>query len=241
MTKNSNTHPRSDDEVVDSFAAAMKEQLALARAKGLGGWQQSDPATLSRMLREHLEKGDPCQVANFCMFLWYIGQPISPGAAALAHGWKLVPVEPTLDMLKVIGNPNRGDWERGKDAEERLGPSFYRLPPIYDYELAWGQYERLLDAVPPAPAAQSAVAQGWKRVPVEPSLGMLMVLANPNDGDWERGKDAKSRLGLSLDRLPPNYEYERSWGHYERLLEAVPVIRKAEVVMSDSTPGGGPG
>lgn len=60
----------NDDAAVDRFAQAMKEKMAAARAKGRGGWQQCDPAKLSRMLREHVDKGDPRDVANFCMMLW---------------------------------------------------------------------------------------------------------------------------------------------------------------------------
>lgn len=68
-------HP--DDLAVDQFAAAMKEKLAQARAKGRSGWQQCDPALLSSMLREHVEKGDPRDVANFCMMLWHLEKPIA--------------------------------------------------------------------------------------------------------------------------------------------------------------------
>lgn len=74
----------SDDAAVDRFAAAMKAKLAQAREKGRGGWQQCDPVELSLMLREHVEKGDPRDVANFCMFLWNLGKPISD--AALPYG-----------------------------------------------------------------------------------------------------------------------------------------------------------
>lgn len=63
-------HP--DHAAVDAFADAMKVKMADARAKGRGGWE--DPAQcsaedLSRMLRDHVEKGDPRDVANFCMML----------------------------------------------------------------------------------------------------------------------------------------------------------------------------
>ncbi|PRH46392.1 hypothetical protein [Burkholderia multivorans] len=68
--------PHSDDVAVDSFATEMKHKLALARAKGRGGWETCSPADLSRMLREHVEKGDPRDVANFCMMLWHHGSPI---------------------------------------------------------------------------------------------------------------------------------------------------------------------
>ncbi|WP_202444511.1 hypothetical protein [Schauerella aestuarii] len=71
-----NQHP--DDDAVDRFAEALKEKLAQARKKGRSGWHECDPRDLSTMLREHVEKGDPRDVANFCMFLWSLGQPISP-------------------------------------------------------------------------------------------------------------------------------------------------------------------
>lgn len=77
-----NQHP--DDLAVDKFAAAMKEKLAQARAKGRGGWEECDSADLSAMLHEHVAKGDPRDVANFCMFLWSLGQPITQCHKALA-------------------------------------------------------------------------------------------------------------------------------------------------------------
>ncbi|MFS2103583.1 hypothetical protein [Ralstonia sp. Ralssp135] len=80
-------HP--DDVAVDRFAAAMKEKLAQAREKGRGGWEQCDPVELSIMLREHVEKGDPRDVANFCMFLWSLGKPITD--AALPYGKRVAP------------------------------------------------------------------------------------------------------------------------------------------------------
>ncbi|KVE27228.1 hypothetical protein WS67_12045 [Burkholderia singularis] len=68
--------PHSDDVAVDSFAAVMKHKLALARDKGRGGWETCSPADLSRMLLEHVDKGDPRDVANLCMMLWHHGSPI---------------------------------------------------------------------------------------------------------------------------------------------------------------------
>ncbi|MGX5660034.1 hypothetical protein ACWKWV_09970 [Castellaniella ginsengisoli] len=75
-----NTH--TDDDAVDRFAAAMKDKLAQARAKGRHGWQECDPSDLSQMLRAHVEKGDPRDVANFCCFLWSLGKPISAAPVA---------------------------------------------------------------------------------------------------------------------------------------------------------------
>ncbi|MDN7939384.1 hypothetical protein QZM76_14055 [Burkholderia multivorans] len=82
--------PHSDDVAVDSFAAAMKHKLALARAKGRGGWETCSPADLSRMLREHVAKGDPRDVANFCMMLWHHGSPIvsAPADTGEVVAWR---------------------------------------------------------------------------------------------------------------------------------------------------------
>jgi len=71
-----------DDVAVDEFAIAMKAKMASARAKGRSGWETCAPAELSRMLREHVEKGDPRDVANFCMMLHHHGAPIGGAADA---------------------------------------------------------------------------------------------------------------------------------------------------------------
>lgn len=87
-------HP--DDAAVDAFAGAMKAKMADARAKGRGGWE--DPAQcsaedLARMLRDHVEKGDPRDVANFCMMLHQRGEAISAQVGEV-QGDALVPVQP---------------------------------------------------------------------------------------------------------------------------------------------------
>ncbi|MFZ3151825.1 MAG: hypothetical protein WA116_09115, partial [Anaerolineaceae bacterium] len=54
--------------------------LALARAKGRGGWQDKTLVSadeLTDMLVGHLWKGDPRDVANFCVFLWERGERIT--------------------------------------------------------------------------------------------------------------------------------------------------------------------
>lgn len=77
-------HP--DDAAVDRFAASMKAKLAKSRAKGRGGWEdktQCSAEYLSELLCGHVEKGDPVDVANFCMLLQQRGESI---AAAPAQG-----------------------------------------------------------------------------------------------------------------------------------------------------------
>ncbi|MGH8156614.1 MAG: hypothetical protein ACREPQ_00710 [Rhodanobacter sp.] len=75
------TKTQTDDAAVDAFAVAMKDKLARARAKGRGGWADHEPGMqqkLSDMLREHVAKGDPVDVANFSMFLQQRGESILP-------------------------------------------------------------------------------------------------------------------------------------------------------------------
>lgn len=72
------TQQHPDDHAVDRFAVALKDKLSKDRQKGRGGWETCRAEDLSQMLRDHVEKGDPRDVANFCMFLWSLGQAIAP-------------------------------------------------------------------------------------------------------------------------------------------------------------------
>jgi len=79
--------PHPDDIAVDKFAAMMKEKLAKAREKGRGGWDNPDkctPEALARMLVQHVHKGDPIDVANFCMMIVMRGADNTPLFAAAA-------------------------------------------------------------------------------------------------------------------------------------------------------------
>ena len=63
------------DAMIDEFARLMKEKLRKKAAFEMrGGWD--DPSNIDGMrvaLREHMEKGDPVDVANFAAFLWNHG------------------------------------------------------------------------------------------------------------------------------------------------------------------------
>src|SRR3546814_6176749 len=85
MTRtDTSTSPRvdihADDQAVDRFAAELKMKLAQARAKGRGGWDddQELQQRLSDMLREHVAKGDPRDVAILACFLWNREEAIAP-------------------------------------------------------------------------------------------------------------------------------------------------------------------
>lgn len=73
-----------DDYAVDCFAKLMKEKLAQSRAKGRSGWNdptQCSVEYLNRLLLEHVKKGDPVDVANFCMMLRHYNANISVPAS----------------------------------------------------------------------------------------------------------------------------------------------------------------
>lgn len=110
-------HP--DDLAVDRFAAAMKEKLAAARAKGRGGWDTEDATAdgLSALLRHHVDKGDPRDVANFCMFLHQRGEAITtPQSSAPVVGevWRSkiemamlhegVPKHVAASVMEILAN-----------------------------------------------------------------------------------------------------------------------------------------
>lgn len=96
-------HP--DDAAVDTLAAKMKAKLAKQRAKGYGGWDtpECSQRRLSTMLREHVAKGDPVDVANFCAFLAARGEGIAAGS------------EPRTDAPAAVhnyGEMSRAELER---------------------------------------------------------------------------------------------------------------------------------
>ncbi|WP_156477805.1 hypothetical protein [Sphingomonas sanguinis] len=79
----------SDDIAVDRFAALMKAKLASARAKGRGGWDDPSQCStdyLRTLLHEHIAKGDPVDVANFCMMLAHYGASTTLSADAIRQG-----------------------------------------------------------------------------------------------------------------------------------------------------------
>ncbi|MBX9960939.1 MAG: hypothetical protein K2Y15_12455 [Burkholderiaceae bacterium] len=106
-------HP--DDEAVDRFAQAMKEKLAAAREKGRGGWQTCSREDLSWMLRDHVAKGDPRDVANFCMFLWNLGYGISqPTDAENAERAVYSDAPPPAPQPQAQGEPYLPPLPEGK-------------------------------------------------------------------------------------------------------------------------------
>lgn len=97
-------HP--DDAAVDALAVLMKAKLAEKRAKGYGGWNdktQCPQQRLSDMLRAHVDKGDPVDVANFCAMLSARYEGIAAPSQVDQVGGTQLPVEvPESDTLWLL-------------------------------------------------------------------------------------------------------------------------------------------
>lgn len=103
-------HP--DDQAVDRFAAAMKDKLSKAREKGRSGWETCPAEDLSQMLREHVEKGDPRDVANFAKMLWNLGAGI---AATPQPEQQRKPM--TKEQMYELSNKANDDCMRDSDSQ----------------------------------------------------------------------------------------------------------------------------
>ena len=102
-------HP--DDAAVDALATAMKAKLAKQRAKGYGGWDTDcTQQRLSDMLRTHVEKGDPVDVANFCAFLLARGEAIAAAQQA---------VQPVAWAAVYFAGPRMGKIYTTCDTEQQ--------------------------------------------------------------------------------------------------------------------------
>jgi hypothetical protein len=75
-----------DDIAVNEFAVKMKDKLKNSReAKGRHGWKTANSAYLAQLLIKHVEKGDPVDIANFCMMLEHL-RPRNNGP--IKHAWE---------------------------------------------------------------------------------------------------------------------------------------------------------
>lgn len=77
------------DEMVDRFAEALKAKLRASEEKHgwNDGWRIPDwQGGCQDGLLEHVDKGDPLDVAAFAAFCWHHGWPTSRGASRAAPG-----------------------------------------------------------------------------------------------------------------------------------------------------------
>ena len=68
-----------DNEAVDKLAQAMKNKLAEKREQGYHGWETCKHGDWVQLLINHVDKGDPIDVANFCAFLFARGEQLTQG------------------------------------------------------------------------------------------------------------------------------------------------------------------
>lgn len=94
-----------DDLAVGNLAYRMKAKLAKQRENGYGGWDTDcTQERLSELLRQHVDKGDPVDVANFCAFLLARGEGIAAAPQA---------VQPVAPQLKAnCYSDDNGDYWR---------------------------------------------------------------------------------------------------------------------------------
>jgi hypothetical protein len=137
----------SDNAAVDKFAAAMKEKLSQARDKGRGGWESCSEETLSKMLRDHVEKGDPRDVANFCMFIHTLGYRIAPAAPAKPEGY----AKQLIEALYENGDPVSVDAAEWLEKQPTTPAK-----PLSD--------EQIFEIAETFGAFQYGDAQGFKRI-----------------------------------------------------------------------------
>lgn len=119
-------HQQKDETAVAYLATAMNTKLARARAKGRSGWDSPECTQqhLSNLLREHVEKGDPVDVANFCAFLAARGETIAPRQC-------LTPIEEPPATAAVTP---QGEWRI--DASTGRGILVYKNCSVIEAEQA---------------------------------------------------------------------------------------------------------
>jgi len=68
--------PDDERKALDAMVSAMSEKLYRKYIEGYSGFEGASEEHLNRLLHEHLTKGDPVDVANFCAFLLHNGQRV---------------------------------------------------------------------------------------------------------------------------------------------------------------------
>lgn len=65
------------DWAVDDFADEMKKKMKQKLKEGYKGWDDiKNKSILSKKLKEHIEKGDMVDVANYCMMIWFMDKEL---------------------------------------------------------------------------------------------------------------------------------------------------------------------
>lgn len=149
-------HP--DDLAVDRFALKMKEKLGRARSKGRSGWddpEQCTTAYLSELLHSHVTKGDPVDVANFCMMLHQRGSGIDNGAQQEPVAWRKTSTG-QLESAAAFAEPyNWGDKSQWEPLYTAPGAQLEQIEDLKREVVAIGINESNLKMVIKAANAQT--------------------------------------------------------------------------------------
>lgn len=70
--------PITDALALEIFFKRMTDKMIRSARSGRSGWQGCSEGKLNRMLHAHIAKGDPVDVANFCMMLSALGYSTTP-------------------------------------------------------------------------------------------------------------------------------------------------------------------
>jgi len=177
----------ADDIGVNNFARAMSAKLAFKRAEGYYGWNDKTLCSaehLSTLLRKHVEKGDPVDVANFAMMLHQRGERISPAPAgtALDDAGLRNDLEKHFYEIGCAALPDQLSYEMVRIAEDCadfamrcVAASAENIQQNIDGQIADafrdGYKAASLKSAPPAPSA--SVTDGWKLVPAVATEEMI--------------------------------------------------------------------
>jgi len=89
--------PDDERKALDAMVSAMSEKLYSKYLEGYCGFEGASEDHINRLLHEHLPKGDPVDVANFCAFLLHNGQRVRTLPERVS-----VPREPSNDYYDAI-------------------------------------------------------------------------------------------------------------------------------------------
>jgi hypothetical protein len=104
----------------------MKLKLSRKSKEGKLGWKEASAEHLSRLLCEHIRKGDPVDVANFAMMLHQNGQSITPDCTPLVDVDALIH---TLNTTAEYMEPGSEDRWGVENVAFQLSEQPNRRPP----------------------------------------------------------------------------------------------------------------
>lgn len=171
-------HPKTA-ALVDRFAAELKSKLAKAEAKYgyAADWLKPDwQDELTESLAEHIQKGDPRDVAAYCAFAWHHGWSTSDAAEHFAPNFHF---QTNRDQIakcirRAVGDAWIGDAQAEVAAEAvlslrpqpsgetREGPTKAEILGVVRQYCApaWCSVDRLTDALHALSARPAPVASG---------------------------------------------------------------------------------